>query len=102
MPFAFDHVVVIVESLAAATHAFEAAGFTVTPGGRHDALPTENALIGFEDDGYVELLALRDDEARESLKLRRARPGWERDLKSGSALGRRLLPRLARGAGVAD
>jgi hypothetical protein len=102
VPFAFDHAVVIVDVLADATRAFATAGFTVTPGGRHDALPTENALICFGDGSYLELLALRDDEARESLKLRHSRPGWERDLKSGPAIGRRFLPRLARGAGVAD
>jgi hypothetical protein len=102
MDFTFDHVVVVVESLADAVHDYRDAGFLVTPGGRHDAIPTENALVAFEDGGYLELMALRDDEARESLRVRRAAAGWERELRASSAIARRFLPRLAAPPGVAD
>ena len=102
MEFRFDHAVVVVESLAEAVRDYRAAGFLVTPGGRHDAIPTENALIAFEDGGYLELMALRDHEARESLRLRRAGAGWERELRASSAIARRFLPRLAAAPGVAD
>jgi hypothetical protein len=100
--FAFDHVVVVVESLANAVREYRDAGFLVTPGGRHDAIPTENALVAFEDGGYLELIALRDRDARESLRLRRTGAAWERELRGSSAVARRFLPRLAASPGVAD
>lgn len=102
MNLRFDHAVVVVDDLAAAIRHYEAAGFRVTPGGRHDVVPTVNALIPFADGSYLELLALLDDEARASLALRRRRPDFAAELKRGSAAGRRLFPRLARPAGVAD
>ena len=43
MNLRFDHAVVVVSSLVEATREFTEAGFTVIPGGRHDALPTEIA-----------------------------------------------------------
>ena len=97
-----DHVVVVVSSLAEATTRFAAAGFTVTPGGRHDAIPTENALVAFADGSYLELLATRDPATRDELRALRAGPGWERHLKGVSAIARRFLPALAGADGVAD
>ena len=97
-----DHVVVVVSSLAEATERFAAAGFTVTPGGRHDAIPTENALIAFADGSYLELLAARDAATRDELRALRASPGWERHLKGVSAVARRFLPALSGADGVAD
>ena len=97
-----DHVVVVVSSLAEATRSFAAAGFAVTPGGRHDAIPTENALIAFADGSYLELLATRGAGTRDELRAARAGSGWERHLNSVSAIARRFLPALAGGDGVAD
>ena len=54
-----DHVVIGVRDLAAASAEWAAAGFTVTPGGAHTAAPTHNALIGFQDGSYLELIARR-------------------------------------------
>src|SRR5690349_14881840 len=102
MAFAPDHVVVVVGSLAEATRAFAAAGFTVTPGGRHDALPSENALVAFADGAYLELLALRESGARAGLREAAAGPGWERHLAGLSAVARRFLPVLAGADGVRD
>lgn len=102
MTFRLDHVVVVVPELARAVGEFERAGFVVIPGGRHDALPTENALIGFPDGAYLELLAVRDDDAREALRIRAARPGWSAELRRGSAIARRFLPNLLGPLGVAD
>lgn len=102
MELRFDHAVIVVPSLADAIREYEAAGFRVLPGGRHDVIPTENALIAFEDGTYLELLALRDDEARASLAVRAARPGWAAELRGGSAVGRRIFPLLAGPPGVAD
>jgi hypothetical protein len=95
-------VVVVVSSLVDATATFAAAGFTVTPGGRHDAIPTENALIGFADGSYLELLATREPGTRTELRALRASDRWERHLKGVSAIARRFLPGLAGADGVAD
>ena len=93
---------ILAPSLAPAIATYERAGFTVVPGGRHDVIPTENALIAFADGTYLELMALRDDEARASLAVRAARPGFADELRAGSAVGRRFYPRLAGAPGTAD
>jgi len=97
-----DHVVVVVTSLADATHEFADAGFTVTPGGRHDAIPTENALVCLADGSYLELLAAREPGTRDELRALRASAAWERHLKGVGAVARRFLPLLAGADGVAD
>jgi hypothetical protein len=53
----FDHVVVFVPSLEKAINDFTDLGFNVTRGGAHGS--TENALIIFSNQSYIELLALR-------------------------------------------
>ncbi len=98
----FDHAVVVVDALGAAAEAFRAAGFIVTPGGRHDTLPTENALVAFADGSYLELLACRERSAREELRTLAASERWESHLHGVSAIARRFLPRLAGPAGVGD
>lgn len=52
-----DHVVVLVPSLAEGVSQFTDLGFEVMKGGQHAS--TENALIVFEDQTYIELLALK-------------------------------------------
>ena len=81
----FDHAVIAVHDLERATKEFTDAGFIVIPGGRHDEIPTRNALIVFEDGGYLELLAPRDKEAWESLRARGARKNWGTELRRASA-----------------
>lgn len=56
-----DHIVIAVNDLDKASAAFGAAGFTVTPGGSHPT-GTHNALIGFADGSYLELIAVEDPE----------------------------------------
>ena len=102
MRFRFDHVVILVPSLAEGIARYSAAGFTVRPGGRHDVLPTENALIPFADGCYLELIALRDGGAREDLRRLAASTRWESHLRGVSAIGRRFLPRLAGPEGICD
>ena len=99
---AFDHAVVLVSSLAQATREFTAAGFTVLAGGRHEGLPTENALVCFADGSYLELLATLEPATRAELRALRASDGWERHLRGVSAVARRFLPKLAGPDGVAD
>lgn len=55
-----DHLVVLVPDLEAAIQEYRRAGFTVVPGGTHPT-GTHNALIGFGDGAYLELLAFYED-----------------------------------------
>ncbi len=54
-----DHLVVVVPDLEDAERRYRTLGFTVVPGGRH-AAGTHNALVGFEDGSYLELIAFRE------------------------------------------
>jgi hypothetical protein len=55
-----DPVVVLVRDLLSATEDYEKLGFRVTPGGEHTGGATHNALIGFRDGSYFELIAFKD------------------------------------------
>ncbi|MGH2490432.1 MAG: VOC family protein [Candidatus Limnocylindria bacterium] len=55
-----DHVVLVVLDLAEAVADHRARGFTVTPGGEHAGGLTHNALVGFQDGSYLELIAFHD------------------------------------------
>lgn len=55
-----DHVVLVVPALAAAVAEHRERGFTVTPGGEHAGGLTHNALVGFQDGSYLELIAFHD------------------------------------------
>lgn len=66
-----DHIVIVVNDLAAASTQFEAAGFTVTPGGSHPT-GTHNSLIPFQDGSYLELIAI------ENAELAKGHPWFER------------------------
>ena len=57
MPLTLDHVVVLVSDLEGAITDYTQLGFTVQRGGTHADGATHNALIGFEDGSYLELLA---------------------------------------------
>ena len=54
---AIDHMVILVDDLAAASADYAALGFTVVPGGQHADGATHNALVAFADDSYLELIA---------------------------------------------
>jgi Glyoxalase-like domain len=58
-----DHVVVVVQELERAMVDYRRLGFMVVPGGRH-ATGTHNALVGFADGTYLELLAFREPSPR--------------------------------------
>lgn len=55
-----DHVVLVVLDLASAVADHRERGFTVTPGGEHSGGLTHNALVGFQDGSYLELIAFHD------------------------------------------
>ncbi|MDR6496467.1 VOC family protein [Paraburkholderia sp. 22099] len=61
MSLSLDHIVIRVQDLEATIVHFSSLGFTVRRGGTHADGATHNALIGFADGSYVELIAfLRD------------------------------------------
>jgi len=64
-----DHVVLFVDDLDDAVSIFSSYGFTVTPGGING--PTHNALIAFENETYIELIALQKRTTRRLFKLMR-------------------------------
>jgi len=55
-----DHVVLVVPDLDTAVAEHRRRGFTVTPGGEHAGGLTHNALVGFQDGSYLELIAFHD------------------------------------------
>jgi len=61
-----DHVVIVVKDLGQAVADYQQLGFMVTPGGEHADGQTHNALIGFADGSYLELIAFRAGVAAES------------------------------------
>ena len=65
----FDHAVVAVRDLAAATARMREAGFDVRPGGRHVGFGTENAIIRFGLD-YIELITVHDEALAERASAR--------------------------------
>jgi catechol 2,3-dioxygenase-like lactoylglutathione lyase family enzyme len=57
MSLLLDHIVIRVHDLAQTIEDFTALGFTVQQGGTHADGVTHNALIGFADGSYIELIA---------------------------------------------
>ncbi len=72
MEFTLDHVVLVVPDLEAAAAALEQRlGLRASPGGRHPALGTENALVPVGG-AYLELVAVADEKAAEGTSFGRA------------------------------
>ena len=67
-PRALDHLVLPVSSLARARERYERLGFTVAPDGVHP-FGTENCCVFFEDDVFLEPLAVRRREDAEAAAL---------------------------------
>lgn len=63
----FDHAVILVWDLDAATADYHALGFNPFFGGQHAGGKTHNALIVFQDGSYLELLAPTDPELIKSV-----------------------------------
>lgn len=96
-----DHVVILVTSLEQATRDYEELGFTVVTGGIHQSGATRNALIGFSDGSYLELLSY----ARRGFMrfpLARRLGLYRRMSRTRSGLERRFLQRAGAGEGIID
>jgi hypothetical protein len=63
MALALDHLVIHVKNLSEAVSNYQSLGFTVQDGGVHADGITCNALIGFSDDSYLELIAFKKPSA---------------------------------------
>jgi catechol 2,3-dioxygenase-like lactoylglutathione lyase family enzyme len=57
MSLTLDHLVILVHDLEQASADYSALGFTVRRGGTHADAATHNALVGFADGSYLELIA---------------------------------------------
>ena len=57
MPLTLDHIVILVDELEAAIAHYSSLGFTVQRGGTHADGATHNALVGFADGSYLEIIA---------------------------------------------
>ncbi len=68
MILGIDHIVIAVHNLDAAIETYRGLGFTVVAGGAHP-YGSHNALIGFADGSYIELLAFYEDSP--------AHPWWD-------------------------
>lgn len=98
----FDHAVIVVEDLAAAVGQFTRGGFTVLPGGRHEGMPTHNALVPFADGSYLELLAPVSADDLGRLMTGRRVGLLDAYLSFQSIVAQRFLASLAVGPGVVD
>ncbi len=63
-----DHIVIAVHALDSAIDSYRALGFTVVVGGKHP-YGSHNALIGFEDGSYIEVLGFYEESP--------AHPWWD-------------------------
>ena len=72
-----DHIVIVAHSLEGALETWRGLGFTVTVGGKHP-YGSHNALIGFADGSYIELLAFYEESP--------AHPWWDLLQRRGGGL----------------
>ena len=69
-----DHIVIAVPSLEQAISTYRGLGFSVVEGGRHP-YGSYNALIGFADDSYIEVISFYEDSP--------AHPWWGAAARAG-------------------
>jgi hypothetical protein len=104
MPLAeFDHLIVLAPHLAPEAARFTRAGFEVSSGGRFPPeVPFHNALIGFPNETYIELLGVQRPGARLVARGLSAIGLFELALRSRSERERRIGGLLGEPPGVAD
>ena len=79
-----DHLMICMPGLAQGTETYRRLGFNVQPGGVHPGKGTHNA-IAFNDEDYLELLAIRDPAEERAADGAAGR--WARDLPAFIAAG---------------
>ncbi|MFQ5881651.1 MAG: VOC family protein [Candidatus Methylomirabilales bacterium] len=100
--FSLDHVVVLVEDLAAGTEDFTALGFIVVQGGEHTGRGSHNALITFADGSYLELIAFKHRSAPPDLRIPKQVRARELIASQSSPAERRVRAWETAGEGLVD
>jgi hypothetical protein len=95
-------VVVLVRDLPAAVVDYSGLGFTVVDGGTHAGGATHNALIGFADGTYLELIAFTRPPLLDLVRWLDALRVLPLALLGRPALERRFVRRAAGGEGLTD
>lgn len=104
----FDHFIILVNDLAAATGTFRQLGFEVRAGGEHPAFGSQNALIALADGTYFELLAFKDSALAaqtfwgDAVRKLRVREGYGAYVLASNDLAQDVAQIRARGLDIAD
>lgn len=100
--YSFDHAVVVVNDLSAATADYSALGFTVTQGGEHENGQTHNALMVFPDGSSLELLGFKRRWALPALRILKRIGVLRLGVSRRPPVERRFIPKFAAGKGLMD
>lgn len=100
--FSFDHAVLVVSDLDAATRDYTQLGFTVEAGGQHSGGWTHNALVGLGDGSYLELIATVEARHTQLLRVVQAAGAIELWKPDFQPVQQRFLESMALGDGFAD
>lgn len=100
--YSFDHAVVVVNDLSAATADYSALGFTVTQGGEHENGQTHNALMVFPDGSSLELLGFKRRWALPALRILKRIGVLRLGVSRRPPVERRFVPKFAAGKGLMD
>jgi catechol 2,3-dioxygenase-like lactoylglutathione lyase family enzyme len=100
--YSFDHAVVVVNDLSAATADYAALGFTVTQGGEHENGQTHNALMVFPDGSSLELLGFKRRWALPALRILKRIGVLRLGVSRRPPVERRFVPKFAAGKGLMD
>lgn len=100
--YSFDHAVVVVNDLSAATADYSALGFTVTQGGEHENGQTRNALMAFPDGSFLELLGFKRRWGLPALRILKRIGILRLGVSRRPPVERRFVPKLAAGKGLMD
>ncbi len=100
--YSFDHAVVVVNDLSAATADYSALGFTVTQGGEHENGQTHNALMVFPDGSSLELLGFRHRWALPALRILKRIGVLRLGVSRRPPVERRFVQKFAVGKGLVD
>lgn len=95
-----DHIIIFVPDLRDAISTFSSLGFNVVSGGEHQV--TENALIVFEDQTYLELLALKPSRSRKYIRFAALTGILKMIAGTKMDMGWRLMPWVTRKYGSID
>jgi len=100
MTLRFDHAIIYGDQLESLISDFETLGFTVLRGGEHPDMGTHNALIIFQNNTYIELLAPIPGRTQQGFPGRLGEQGFAGYCLRADSLEMDLRPASARGVGI--